>query len=89
MDGGGQFGDKRGVPEAVGTIGDFAGAVEDNDGGEGVDAEEVVKAVREDGGGTRFDFLEIRGNEGFVLIAIGGEEENIGIVAKFSCNFLV
>ena len=87
MNGGGEFGDEGSVTEAVRAIRDFAGAVEDYDRGEGVDAEEAVEAVGENGGGARLDFVEIRSDESFVIIAIGGEEEDAGVVAKFSGDF--
>lgn len=54
MDGGRKFGDEGRIAETVGAVGDFAGAVEDDDGGESVDAEKVVEAVGENGGGAGF-----------------------------------
>jgi len=87
--GGGEFGDEGSVAEAIGAIGDFAGEVKDDDGGEGFDAEKVVEAVGKDGGGAGFDFVEIGGDEGFVVIAIGGEEENVRGALKFDGDFFV
>ena len=88
-DGRGEVVGEGGVAEALGTVGDFAGAVEDDDGGKSVDAEEGVEAIREDGGGARFDFVEIGSDEGFVVIAIGGEEEDVFIAGKFGSDFFV
>ncbi len=87
MDGGGEVFGEGGIAEAVGAVGDFAGAVENDDGGEGVDAEEGVEAIGEDDGGAGFDFVEIGSDEGFIVVAIGGEEENVFIAGKFGGDF--
>jgi hypothetical protein len=89
VDGGGEVFGEGGVAESVGTVGDFAGAVEDDDGGKSVDAEESVEAVGEYRGRSRFHFVEIGSDEGFVVIAIGGEEEDVFIAGKFGSDFFV
>lgn len=71
MDGCGEFGDESGVAEAVSAIGDAAGAVEDDDGRESFDAEEIIQAIGKDYRGARFYFVEIGRDEGFIVVAIG------------------
>jgi len=89
VDGGGEIVGEGGVAEAVGAEGDFSGAIEDDNGGEGVDAEEGVEAIGEDGGGAGFKFVEIGCDEGFIVVAIGGEEENAFIAGEFGGDFFV
>ncbi len=89
MDGGGEVFGEGGIAEAVGAIGDFAGAVENDDGREGVDAKESVEAIGEDNGDTGLDFVEIGRDEGFIVVAIGGEEEYVFIAGKFGGDFFV
>ena len=89
VDGGGEVFGEGGVAEAVGTVGDFSGAIEDDDSGEGVDAEEGVEAIGEDGSGAGPKFVEIGSDEGFIVVAIGGEEQDIFIAGKFGGNFFV
>lgn len=89
MDGSGEVGGEGRVAEAVGAIGDFAGAVEDDDGGEGIDAEEGIEAVGEDGGRAGFYFFEVRRHEGFVIVAISSEEQNVFVARKFRGDFFV
>ena len=89
MDGGREvFGEGR-VAEAVGAVGNFAGAVENDDGGEGVDAEERVEAIGEDSDGAGFDFVEIGSDEGFIVVAIGGEEEYVFVAREFGGDFFI
>ena len=87
MDGGGEVFGEGGIAEAVGAIGDFAGPVENDDGREGVDAEESVEAIGEDDGDARLDFVEIGSDEGFIVVAIGGEEEYVFVAGEFGGDF--
>ncbi len=87
MDGGGDVFGEGGVAEAAGAVGNFAGAIEDDDSGEGVDAEEGVEAIGEDDGGAGFDFVEIGSDEGFIVVAIGGEEEYVFVAREFGGDF--
>ncbi len=89
MDGGGEVFGEGGVAEAVGAVGDFAGAVEDDNGGEGVDSEESVEAIGEDDGGAGFDFVEVGSDEGFIVVTIGGEEEYVFVAREFGGDFFV
>jgi len=89
VDGGGEVFGEGGVAEAVGAESDFAGAVEDDDGRKSIDAEEGVEAVGENGGRAGLDFVEIGSDEGFVVVAIGGEEEDVFIAGKFGGDFFV
>ena len=70
-------------------MGDFAGTIEDDNGGEGVDAEEIVEAIGKDGSCAEFEFVEIGSDEGFIVVAIGGEEENVFIAGKFGGDFFI
>ncbi len=89
MDRGGEIFGEGGVAEAVGPVGDFAGVIENDDGGKGVDTEESVEAIGEDDGDTGLDFVEIGTDEGFIVVAIGGEEEYVFIAREFGGDFLV
>ena len=89
MDGGGEVFGEGGVAEAVGAVSNFAGAIENDDGGEGVDAEESVEAIGEDDGNAGLDFVEIGSDEGFIVVAIGGEEEYVFIAGEFGGDFVV
>jgi len=89
VDGGGEVFGEGGVAEAVGTVGNFARAIENDDGGECVDAEESVEAVGEDDGDAGLDFVEIGSDEGFIVVAIGGEEEYVFVAREFGGDFFV
>ncbi len=42
-----------------------------------------------DGGCAGFEFVEIGSDEGFIVVAIGGEEENVFIAGKFGGDFFI
>ena len=65
--------------EAVDAIDDFAGAIEDHYGGQGIHFHEIVEAVRVDRGNIPlFMGYELR-DQGLVFVGIHGVEEDVAI----------
>src|SRR4029077_16721746 len=68
--------------EAIGAVSNFAFAVQDDYGREGVDAEQAVEAIRKNHRGSSLGFRQVGSNPSFILIAVRGNKENLRSALK-------
>src|SRR5271157_3800241 len=68
--------------EAVGTVGHFSGAIENDRGWKGIDAEQDIHSIRKESRGLGPLFRQIRRHERLVFVAIKAEKEHVLFAGK-------